>query len=106
MFDEYFKERLDIETIRDRSGFICFKILGEECFIQELFVLREMRNLGMAHRLIEAVESRARDSGCKYLTTSVHAPAKGSTLAIKTVLSNGGKLIGVQGQDIYFKKEL
>ncbi len=106
MMFEYLKERLGVETLQDQSGFVCFKIESEECFIQELYVRPEMRRIGAASLLIKDVCRLAKERGCKIVSCSVNAQANGATEAMKVVLSCGGTLALVSGQNIYFKKEL
>lgn len=106
MMIDYFKERLGVEAIEKDAGFLIYKILGPECFIQDFYVKPPLRGKGVGSEMVKELESLAKTKGCSFLTASVHAPAKNSTDSLKVVLAMGGELVGVSGQDIFFKKNL
>lgn len=106
MLSEYIKEREGFEVIENDYGFITYKISGEECYIKELYVQEQFRQLNIASKLADEVTKIAHDHLCKYLTGTVCPAANNSTISLKVLLGYGMKLHSSTNNLIIFKKDL
>lgn len=106
LWARYREERGEAKFIEYDWGFISYSINGEECYIQDYYIIPEKRGEGLAWKLAKEVEKRALDAGCKYLTGSVIVGSKDDTKSLKILLHYGMKLLSVNGNIIYMIKEL
>jgi len=105
LYAQYVLEREGFETIENDYGFATFKIEEDECYIRDIFVKKEHREKSIASELADFIMDRARTAGCRYLTGSVFADEDG-TPSLKVLLAYGFSLSNVEGDMIYFKKEI
>jgi GNAT superfamily N-acetyltransferase len=102
----YVKELDDVETYETTEGFVLYKIKGEECYIQDIYVYPEHRTANVATKLANYVTDLAKKSGCKHLTGSVRPTARNSTISLLVLLGYGMKLHSSINNLIYFHKSL
>lgn len=106
MFPEYLKEREDLETLSDDRGFAAYRVIGEECYIKDIYIKPEARKSGAAGEIADKISVIAKSKGCKWLTGSVSPPAKGSHASLLVLVAYGMKLIRSEKDIIYFGKEI
>lgn len=104
MFDLYIKEREDFETIKNDKGFAIYKILGDECYIKDIFVLKEYRKDGVASALADDIAKIAKDQGCNFLSGSVSLECGDPTASIKVLLAYGFQVVTFHNGLLWFKK--
>lgn len=103
LWAEYKREREGVETLRDGDlGFAAYSIHGEECYIEDIHVVLEAREKGVARRLADQVETIARKRGCKYLTGTVHKGSSGVTVSVIAMLKVGFEVYSWDNEKILF----
>jgi GNAT superfamily N-acetyltransferase len=89
-------------------GFITFHLNKEdnECYIEDLYVIPEMRNKGFAARsLADKVCSIAKENGITRITGSIHKDANNKELS-RLALSSYGMVLFNESEEMefYFKE--
>jgi GNAT superfamily N-acetyltransferase len=74
------------------TGFAIYHIKDSECYIEELFVLKEQRRYGAATEIADEIAQIAKENNCHILTGSVVASANGADISRAALLSYGFKL--------------
>jgi hypothetical protein len=106
MYAEYLKEREDKNVLENEHGFVVFKYFDEFTYIIDIFVKPEMRKTHVARDLANEVCAISRAMGKKQILGSVDVRANGATESLKVLLAYGMRVDSVDGQVIYFKKDL
>jgi predicted GNAT superfamily acetyltransferase len=108
LFNHYADERglgpkiLYIEDV----GFATYHLNGEECYIEDIYVVPERRKSGEAADLANTICEMAKDAGAKILTGSVNLKANGKEASMKVLLAYGMSPVATNGDMVYFSKEL
>lgn len=102
----YLKERQGIDSIIRDEGFASYKIMGEECYIQDIWVNSDYRKRGIAAEMANDIARIAISKGCKYLTGSVDTTTKGAHESVLVLFAYGFKIYSAANYGIYFRKEL
>lgn len=105
-YQAYLREREGKEILECPEGFATYRVLGEECYLIDIYVKPEFRLSGIAKSIANDVCSIAKESGCKWLTGSVSPPAKGSHESLLVLLAYGMKLLRSEKDLVYFVKEI
>jgi ribosomal protein S18 acetylase RimI-like enzyme len=92
LYAQYIKEREGREIIEKRWGFITYKIAGEECDIDTVYIVPEYRNAKAASSLTESVIEIAKAAGCKTLIGYNDPETDGSSVSMKAMLAFGFEL--------------
>lgn len=106
MYAEYLKEREDKNVLENEHGFIVFKYFDEFTYIIDIYVRPEARKSHVASDLANEVCTISRALSKKYIVGSVDVRAAGATDSLKVLLAYGMRVDSVDGQVIYFKKDL
>lgn len=106
LWAEYFKEREGYETINTGKGVISFKVIGEDCYIRDIFVHPSFRNSNEGTFLADSVTETAKSRGCKFLTGSVVPSMNGSTGSLVALIKYGFKLSWAREDYLCLIKEL
>ena len=106
LYSKYVEERLGKCVYETSLGFATYIIKGEECYIEDIFVLDEARKTGHAAWIADKITEIAKNEGCTYLTGSVVPSANGSTTSLKVLLAYGFKLHSCKENFIIFTKEI
>lgn len=107
LFAEYLKERSGRELIEEPGvGFASFEIVGEECYIVDIFVRESARKLGHAAKLADKIAWRARVKGCTHLKGTVDLLCNGARESTLALLHYGFRPVRAQGEVIFFRKDL
>lgn len=106
MWNAYLKEREGKEIYECSRGFVTYKILGDECYIVDIYVLPEHRKDKVASLMADNVAEIAKGLGCKWLTGSVSPPANGSHTSMLVLIAYGMKLQKAEKDIIFFAKEI
>lgn len=86
MYADYLKEREGIETLSKPFGFISYKIVGEECYLANVYIKPEFRSKNMFSLLLGDLEVIAKKAGCKDISTNVHVQDSRCSLNVKIAL--------------------
>lgn len=103
---KYKKEREGKEVLETENGFAIWFCRGEVCYIEDIFVDLYSRQEGHAAKMADQICVIAKERGCKTLLGSVNAQTNGANTSLKVLLGYGMKLHAVEGQMIYFTKEI
>lgn len=106
MLAEYFKEREGFDTLIREEGFAVYKVLGEECYLKDIFVQKDYRRKGICFEMADEISRIAIAHGCKYLTGSVSTTANGAHESHLVLLAYGFKIHSAVQYGIFFRKEL
>jgi GNAT superfamily N-acetyltransferase len=106
LYAPYLKEREALDTLETPHGFALYKIQGDECYIQDIYVVPEKRKSHVATQMADAVAEIARGKGCKWLTGSVSPSANNSHASLLVLLHYGMKLQKADKDIIYFSKRI
>lgn len=102
----YLKERQGVDSIIRDEGFATYKINGEECYLQDIFVYPDYRKKGIAAEMADDIARIAISRGCKYMTGSVDTTAKGAHESVLVLFAYGFKIHSAVQYGIFFRKEL
>jgi GNAT superfamily N-acetyltransferase len=107
LWAEYKKEREGVMTLRHLDlGFAAYSIDGEECYLQEVYVVPEARQEGIGAELTDVVEGIAKEHGCKVLTTTVYKAANGVTVSTLAILKVGFEIHSWTDEKIIFMRRI
>lgn len=106
MWAEYIKEREGFEVLETDHGVATYRILGEECYIKDIFVLKEHRHSGVASKIGDHITEIAIANGCKKLSGTVVPSLNGSSGSLLGLLKYGFKLHSSTQDLIVLVKEI
>lgn len=106
LWADYVFERDGTECVEDAHGFMTFKIQGEECYIEDAFIVPSQREKGFGSELLSAIEKRAKEAGCKYLTSRIRPSETFATVSMRAQLARGFKIFASFENRIVMIKEL
>lgn len=106
LWAKYVKERDGRETIENENGFIVFLFKGEECYLEDIYVLPEKRLSGIGSSLFAMAEERARQQGCKFLSSQIIPSEAQATGSMAAHLAKGFRIYAAQNNRIIMFKEL
>lgn len=102
----YFKEREDFDCIVTDEGFASYKIMGEECYIRDLWVERDYRKSGLASQMADDISRIALSKGCKFLSGSISLTANNPTESAAVLIAYGFKVHSANQLGVFFRKDL
>lgn len=105
-FGKYISEREGKLILENEHGFFTYKISGEECYIEDIYIKKESRKLGIASQMANMVAEMAIAAGCKYLTGTCIPSTQGATNSLRAMLSYGFCLHSCVEDKIILIKEL
>lgn len=106
LYAQYIKEREGKRIIESDNGFATYQIHGDECYIEDIYVVPRHRRGKVASQLADSVVEDAKKQGCKILTGSVVPSTRGSTTSLKVLLGYGFSLWKCEHDFILFRKEI
>lgn len=106
LYGQYIKEREGKSILEKDYGFATYVINGQECYIEDIYVVPEMRKKHVASELANEVVEIAKAKGCTVLTGTVSPTAKGATESLKVLLAYGFQLHSCRPDLIIFAKEI
>lgn len=102
----YLKERENVDSIESEYGFATYFISGDECYIKDIYIEKQFRELNLASKLADQITEIAKERKCKYLTGTVCPLAKNSTVSLKVLIGYGMELVSSKENLIIFKKDI
>ncbi len=106
MYADYLKEREGTDVLETTEGFCTYRIKGQECYIEDIYVKPEHRRGHSASRMADKVAEIAKASGCAILSGSVSPSANGSHASLLTLIGYNMQLHSCKDNIIYFVKEI
>lgn len=106
LYADYILERKGYKCIHDKHGFASFKIEGDECYVEDVYVIPSMRRGKHGTYFMDCVSADAKSAGCKYLSVTIVPSTNGSTESLKAALAYGFKLKACYQNVILMVKEL
>lgn len=106
LYAQYIKEREGKHILENEHGYATYMISGQECYIEDIYVVPEMRKSGVGAALADAITVEAKERGCKWLLGSVIPVANGSTTSLKVLLAYGFRLLKSEQNLIVMVKEI
>lgn len=105
-FAKYIKERKNAELYEDENGFFTYRVLGEDFFIDDIFVLEEKRNNGIGKLYSDKIDNLSKESGCKRNICTVCVRADNYLESFKFIQKMGYTVDKTENVLIYLIKEL
>lgn len=106
LFGDYILEREGKSILENEHGFFTYKINGEECYIEDVFIRRESRRLGIGSEMADSLAEMASQLGCKFLSGTCVPSTNGATDSLKAMLSYGFKIHSSVQDKIILTKEI
>lgn len=107
MYKDYVENQVSNRFVHETDkGFITYNVNGDECQLEEIYVLPEFRRKGIAIELRNYASSHGKSLGVKYLKGSVVIGTNMAEASCMAMLKYGYKFWFTNGIMIYFKKEL
>lgn len=88
------------------TGFATYHLNENECYLEDIYVVPEKRKSKEASSMASAIVEIAKEKEIKVLTGSVCLKAKNKTASMKILLAYGMEPVAVNGDMIYFAKEI
>jgi ribosomal protein S18 acetylase RimI-like enzyme len=102
----YREEREGATVIETEQGFAAAIPFGDYWYLDEIFVKKEHRKSNIATTLADQIVKIGQSKDYKYLLGSVDIRANGANESIKVLLAYNMKIHEVQGNIIYFIKDI
>jgi len=106
LYADYLKEQKGVKIIELPEGFATYKIDGNTCYLQDIYVKPEFRIKGIASKLADRVTQFAKEAKCTRLLGSTEVGTAGDTVSLQAQLAYGFKLYMLSGSVIVTSKEL
>lgn len=107
LYGDYIKEREGREIVETADGFATYTFVGQDsCYLVDIYVRPEARKSGVASDLADQVSEIAKEVGCKRLLGSVDPSLSSSRASFMVLLAYGMRPIGIEGNLVFFEKEI
>lgn len=106
LYSRYLKETFGKEIVEDAEGFASFAIVGNECYVETVYVVPEARCKGKAPWLVDKIAEKAKEKGCTYLSTTINPGINNPERSMRVITNYGFKFHSCDHNKIYFIKEL
>lgn len=106
LYFQYIKERENLDFVEIEEGFFTYKINGDECYLNNVFLKPEHRGtpatIKIMNKIIEAAQSR----DCKLISANVYLNDHGFHRTIKSALKLGFSFVLAQNNCVTIVKKL
>jgi len=103
---EYVKELRNVDTIEDGDSFATYIISGSDCYIEDVFVVKDRRMEYVGSKLVNRVKAMAKEYGCKTMSATVNCVTSDPTLSMKACLGYGFRVLGARENLIILSMEI
>lgn len=105
LFADYIKEREGKETLEIEGAFAIYEITpGHNAYIQDIYVVPELRQKGIAARLANKILEKAKSQGCKAIYGSIDRSANNAEASEQTLIAYGMRFSHEHNGIEYFSK--
>lgn len=107
LYAKYIREREGKEIIETDDGFATYQIFDNgECYLQDIYIVPEKRNSGLATEIANKVSEIAKERGCNLLIGSVCVDDKCATRNMKVLLAYDMQVYKTAGTMIFLRKQI
>lgn len=107
LYSLYIQEREKDKHIMETSqGFATYMFTEKGVYIEDIFVLKEYRETGVAAHLADMICDLAKEKGHKAAFGSVVPSANNSTVSLEVLLAYGFKLDSCSNNFILMRKDI
>ena len=110
MYKAYLEEYQPGRSLfHNNDGYATYLIRGEECYLDNIYIVPEKRRTGAGTAITDAVAEIAKEKGCKYLTGTIFTDQNNldrQTKSMEIFLSYGMKISKAVQDTIWLAKEL
>lgn len=106
LYAKYIKEREQKEIVENEFGFATYKVFGNAVYIEDIYVVPEMRKAGMAKTLADQACFYAKEKGAKKVFGSVDVSLSSANESIKVLMAYGMSAHSTSGNLVYFSKDI
>ena len=106
LYYQYIKERMKADVIEADHGFVTFRLLGEECFVCDIYVEENERRKSVCRDLIEGLTAKAKEAGCKYIAGRIYLNDNGKERTLQAAFGIGFKLLRSDHDSVLVFKEI
>ncbi len=108
LYADYLRERTCDHILEDVSGFATYRYLENKktVYIVDIFVVPEMRKMGVGKRMADLIALEARGKGCTEMIGTVAPSTRGSTASLRTLLAYGMTLHQAAQDAIIMRKDI
>ena len=106
LYPDYVKEREGLETLESDYGFAMYKIIGNELYCKEIYILPEHRRAGHAFDMGNALCEIGKMKGCQWFIGTVSPQANGAHESMLGLIKYGMKLLRSEFNLVYFIKRI
>lgn len=110
LFKKYVEEAEGKYVLENDKGFVKYSF-GEyegkkHCYIEEIYMLRDFRQINMATEMADKVKDIAKGKGCVEIFGSVAVDIKNPTRSMRVLLGYGMSFSHLEPNIMFFKKEI
>lgn len=105
MYKQYFEE-MGSEVIETPYGWANYIVTGQECYIENIYVLPEYRKKKEASLIADKITEIAKERGCKYLLGSTNTKKPSVERSIQAIIGYGFKYLRSDENSIWYFKEI
>lgn len=102
MYLEYLKERENVNSVINDTGFATYSILEDSIYLQDVYVIPKYRKNGAAKKLLLQIIDICKKHNKKGIYTSVDPKANEAHKSLEIIISQGFKLSHIENSMIYF----
>lgn len=106
LYSLYIQERENKLIIESEKGFATYQFFNDECYVSDIFVVKEYRRSRVAWDMLDEIVKSAKLNNCLYLVGTVIPTTNGSHESVKAHLAYGFKVHSTGNNLIIFKKEI
>lgn len=106
LFEAYIAEREGAKLAVVEGGFAIYKHLDGLVYLQDIYVMPELRKSGVGSKLLKVVENYAKSANINILVGSTDTSAANATISALATLHSGFKISHIDGPVIWYRKEI
>lgn len=106
LFANYIFETRGVRIIEGIHGFATYLISGDECYVEDVYVINDQRLNGVGSKMMNQIRSIAGESKCKWLTTTVNGRFNDPDTSLKSCLAYGFRISKIMDDVILLKMEI
>jgi GNAT superfamily N-acetyltransferase len=103
-YARYIKERQNIDAIESEIGFVHFRVVGEECFIVDMFVEPEFRGKSKGRKILNDLKCAAIEKGASVITANIHLKITGANETLLAAQACGFEVTSAQNDILLISK--
>lgn len=106
MFFDYLKELEGTDAIANESGFITYRIAGDECYVSHLYISPQSRNNKRAKALFNSLKRECKEKDVAIMSCNVFKKDSGNERNIAIYEAHGFKILSENDNAFTMVKEL